>query len=309
MNMDFTFHQLKIFLKITQTLSITKSAEELHLTQPAVSIQFKNFQDQFDIPLIEIHNKKVYVTDFGRQIASFATSILNDVENIKIHSKSYMGLLTGKLNISIVSTGKYLMPYYLTGFLKEHPAIELNLDVTNRAKVIESLSKNEVDFSLVSVLPTNLQLNTYELIDNNLFLVGNKSIENLNSDEKNILENNPLIFREEGSATRKAMEEYLIKKNVNILKKIELTSNEAVKQAVISGMGVSIMPIIGIKNELRNNELKILPMEDLPIITKWYLVWLSQKKLTPVAIAYLKYLKEKSFAIGQSFEKFTTKEN
>ena len=151
--MNYTLNQLRIFLKIVQTQSVTKAAEELHLTQPAVSIQLKNFQDQFEIPLTEVLGRKIYITDFGKEIAVSAENILNQVYAINYKTLAYQGQLTGRLKISVVSTGKYVMPYFLTDFMKQHSGIELLMDVTNKNKVVESLESNEVDFALVSILP------------------------------------------------------------------------------------------------------------------------------------------------------------
>ena len=134
--MNYTLHQLQIFLKITQTKSITKAAEELFLSQPAVSIQLKNFQDQFDIPLTEVVGRKLYVTDFGKEIAIVAERILNEVQNINFKTLAFKGQLSGKLRLSVVSTGKYVIPFFLSEFLKEHDGIELVMDVTNKSKVI-----------------------------------------------------------------------------------------------------------------------------------------------------------------------------
>lgn len=172
--MNYTLNQLRIFLKVAQTESITKAAEVLHLTQPAVSIQLKNFQDQFEIPLTEVIGRRLYVTDFGKEIATAAEKILDEVNSISYKTQAYKGQLTGKLKISVVSTGKYVIPYFLTDFLKQHSGVELLLDVTNKAKVIESLEKNEVDFSLVSVLPSNMKLDKVELMQNKLFVVANQ---------------------------------------------------------------------------------------------------------------------------------------
>lgn len=301
--MNYTLHQLQVFLKISKTKSITKAAEELHLTQPAVSIQLKNFQDQFDIPLTEVIGRKLYITDFGKEIAVAAENILQEVYAINYKTQAYKGQLTGRLKISIVSTGKYIMPYFLAGFLKQNPGIELALDVTNKAKVMENLEKNEVDFSLVSILPATLEVKKEELLANKLYLIGNK--EQLFDKEVNdisLLENLPLIYRERGSATRQIMENLVSENHLPIRKKIELTSNEAVKQAVIAGIGYSIMPIIGLKNELINGELQIIQMKEFPITSTWNLIWLKNKKHSPLANAYLSYVKlEKENIIQQKF--------
>lgn len=300
--MNYTLHQLTIFLKVVETQSITKTAEALHLSQPAVSIQLKNFQQQFYIPLIEIINKKVFVTEFGLEIAESAQTILNELNTIDQRLYKYKGLLTGTIKISSVSTGKYVIPYFLADFLKKNESIELRLDVSNKTKVIESLEKNETDFALVSVMPKHLQLNKIELMPNLLFLVGNsEGLKEKKQASKLVLESLPLIYREEGSATRNAMEKFIEKNKINVRKKIQLTSNEAVKQAVIAGIGYSIMPLIGIKNELKNKQLHIIPVNGLPLKSTWNIVWLKNKNLSPVAKAFVKKIESEKTKIIDKF--------
>ena len=302
--MNYTLHQLHVFLKVTQLKSITKAAEELFLTQPAVSIQLKNFQDQFQIPLTEVIGRQLYVTDFGKEIALAAENILNEVYAINYKTLAYKGQLSGRLKISIVSTAKYIMPYFLNDFLKKNNDIELILDVTNKSKVLESLEKNEVDFSLVSILPENLLVDQVELMQNKLFLVGN-TLEKFSTKkyDKTIFENLPLIYREKGSGTRLVMEKFIEQNNLPVHKKMELTSNEAVKQAVIAGLGYSIMPLIGIKNELSSGLLQIIPVKDFPIISTWHLIWHKNKKFSPVAQSFLHYInKEKNNIIKEKFD-------
>ena len=304
--MNYTLNQLKVFLKITQTKSITKAAEALHLTQPAVSIQLKNFQDQFEIPLTEVVGRQLYITEFGLEIAAAAELILEGVYELNYKTQAHKGQLTGRLKISIVSTGKYVMPYFLTDFLKLNPGIELAMDVTNKAKVIESLENNEVDFSLVSVLPESIAVDSIKLMQNKLYLVSNTDhkIKKGIHDYK-IFGQLPLIYREQGSGTRLVMERFIRQNNLPVLKKMELTSNEAVKQAVIAGLGSSIMPLIGIKNELGNGELQIVPVKKFPIKTNWHMIWLKNKKFSSAAKAYLDYVKkEKDNIIHSKFNWF-----
>lgn len=301
--MNYTLNQLQIFLKVVQTTSITKAAEELNLTQPAVSIQIKNLQAQFDIPLIEIIGKKIYITDFGKEIAESAKGILEQVYAINYKTMAFKDQLVGKLKFSIVSTGKYVLPYFLSDFLRINPGIELSIDVTNRKKVLVSQLENEVDFSLVSDALENTSFHFIEILSNDLYLVGNNETADLKptfnyQDFKNEL---PLIFREYGSGTRQIMETYLKKQGVDGLKKIELMSNEAVKQAVIAGLGYSIMPLIGIKNEIKSGALKIIERDGLPISTKWKLIWHKDKNLSPVSKAFLAYLTENKDQIKQTF--------
>jgi DNA-binding transcriptional LysR family regulator len=289
--MNYSLNQLAIFLKIVQTKSITKTAEAMHLTQPAVSIQLKNFQTQFSIPLIEIINKRVYITEFGREIAESAQNIMNEVSLIDSRLTKYSGSLTGTLRMSCVSTGKYVLPFFLADFLKENQNVDLSLDVSNKSMVLDLLEQNQSDFSLVSVLPKHVALQKIELMPNSLYLIGaaNQSVH-ADAINKQTLEKLPLIYREEGSATRMAMEKFIEKNRISVKKKIQLTSNEAVKQAVIAGIGYSIMPVIGLKNELERKQLQIVPIKGLPIKTAWNLVWHRKKKLSPVATAFKEYI-------------------
>jgi len=301
--MNYTLNQLKIFLKIVQTRSVTKASEDLHLTQPAVSIQLKNFQAQFDIPLTEVVGRKIYITDFGLEIAEAAENIINQVYNINNKTLAFKGLLIGRLKISVVSTGKYVMPYFLSNFIQQNVGVELLMDVTNKNKVIKSLENNEVDFALVSVIPNTLNIEKLDLLQNKLFLVGRNELNlKKGTNIKDNFKDLSLIFREKGSGTRQTMESFMARNNISVLKKMELTSNEAVKQSLLAGFGYSIMPLIGIKNEIQNNELKIIPIKGLPIKTTWSLIWLKGKKHSPVSVSFLDYLtKEKAQIVQDKF--------
>ncbi|MEN9742528.1 MAG: hypothetical protein RLZZ65_333 [Bacteroidota bacterium] len=288
--MNYTLNQLRIFLKIVQKESITRAAEELFLTQPAVSIQLKNFQDQFDIPLTEVVNKKLYVTDFGREVASAAEKILEEVYAINYKTAQYKGQLSGRLRISAVSTGKYVIPYLLEDFMKLHPGVELELDVSNRSNVMLNLEKNETDFSLVSIFPDRLNLDEIPCMKNQLYLVGKEALLMDQKDWRKQLEALTWVKREQGSATRKAMDDYLSGHDIHVRRNIELTSNEAVKQALIAGLGYSIVPLIGIRNELQLGQLKVSEVPDLPLETIWRIVWPKGKKHSGVAAAFKTHL-------------------
>lgn len=290
--MNYTLNQLQIFLKVVDKGSVTKAAEELHLTQPAVSIQLRNFQDQFDIPLTEIVGRKIYVTQFGKEVAVAARQILEQVSAINYKTQAYKGMLFGQLKIAVVSTGKYVMPYFLTDFITSNPNVELLMDVSNKVRVLESLHSNDIDFALVSILPSNLLIERVDLLINKLYFVGNHRTANAAAMKasKVDLGELPLIYREKGSGTRQTMEKFIEQKRISAKKQIELTSNEAVKQAILAGLGYSLMPLIGIRNEIRNKELRIIPVKGLPIKTMWSLVWLKGKRHSPVAAAYLDFI-------------------
>jgi len=301
--MNYTLNQLQVFVKITQTLSVTKAAGELHLTQPAVSIQLKNFQQQFDIPLSEVAGRKIYITDFGKEIAQLAEGILQQVAAINYKTHSQKGQLTGRLKLSTVSTGMSVMPFFLSPFMKQHDRLELIMDVTNRGKVIESLEQNTVDFSLISILPVAPVVEKLDLLENKLFLIGNGNLKFKKVPyPKSILKELPLIFREKGSGTRQVMEDFIERSKLDVVQKMELTSNDAVKQAVMADLGFSIMPLIGIKNELQNGHLQIIPVIGLPVKNVWRLIWLKGKRPSPVASAFLQHVRKEKEKIVQ--EKF-----
>jgi DNA-binding transcriptional LysR family regulator len=295
-------------MRIAQLGSITKAAEELHLSQPALSIQLRNFQDQFDIPLTEIVGKKLYLTNFGQEILAYAERILDQAGAMDDVVQSYKGQLTGKLKIAVVSTGKYVMPYLLTDFLNAHPAITLELDVTNKEKVIESLEHNSIDFALVSLVPGHLKTESITIVKNTMHLIGayqsKKSQKELSINE---LQQLPWIFREQGSGTRQMMERFLSQRHITVQKMLELTSNEAVKQAIMANLGYSIMPLIGIRNELMSKQLMIMPVKGLPIHTTWHIIWLKGKKHSPVVKALLEYIKDNKKKILQ--EHFDIQDN
>ncbi len=300
--MNYTLNQLQIFLKVAETGSVTKAAEELHLTQPAVSIQLKNFQDQFDIALTEVVGRKIYVTDFGKEIAIAAENIMQQIHAIQFKTLAYKNQLIGKLKLSVVSTGKYIMPYFLSGFMNQNQGVQLAMDVTNKQTVIESLEKNEIDFALVSIIPNDMQVERLDLLLNKLYLVSTNNYGLNQTQTIASIKDYPFIFREKGSATRQAMEAFFEKEKITVFKKMELTSNEAVKQAVLANLGCSIMPLIGIKTEIQNRLLSIIPIENMPIVTTWSLIWLKGKKHTPTALAFLDYVqKEKQKIVDDVF--------
>lgn len=287
--MNYTLHQLQVFLEVVRQQSVTRAAKELFMTQPALSIQLKNFQNQFDIPLTEVVGRKLYVTDFGQAIAELAENVIKEADAIKYKTKEYGGLFSGKLRISTASTGKYVIPYFLSKFAQKYSGVDLLLDVANKIKAISSLKNNEIDFALVSVVPDEISVYEEILIENRLYLVGKS-----HKYKKDL----PFIFREEGSATRLAMDNYL--KLGKQRKRIELMSNEAVKQAVIAGLGYSLIPLIGMKNELMNEEMNIIPSKNLPITNSWRLIWLKSKKLSPVAKEFLNYVSEQKEHIAKT---------
>lgn len=301
--MNFTLHQLRIFLEVVSSQSVTKAAEKLHMTQPAVSIQLRNLQNQFDIPLTEVIGKRLHVTEFGHELAQIANGILTDISAIEQRTMQYKGLLAGKLRISSVSTGKYILPYYLSGFMRQHPHVELLLDVSQRLSAIRSLEENTVDFALVSVLPDNLEVEEEMLLSNKLYMVaaGDFALPSQTSANLSLLDQVPLIYREEGSGTRMLLEQYMDQLHVKPKVRLELTSTEAVKQAVIAGLGISVLSVFSMHYELKESALQLIPFQGFPLESQWRLVWLKKKKLSPVAEAYLRFIREEKATIYEKW--------
>jgi DNA-binding transcriptional LysR family regulator len=181
------------------------------------------------------------------------------------------------------------------------------MDVTNKNKVLKSLQNNEIDFALVSILPESLKFEKIDLMQNKLFFVANNEFVSKSTKTEFIFNETPLVFRENGSGTRQAMERFITQNSIEVQKKMELTSNEAVKQAIMAGLGCSIMPLIGIQKEIQNKDLQIIPIKGLPIMTNWSLIWLKGKNHSPAALAYLAYLKaEKDQIINKHFSWYET---
>lgn len=289
--MHYTLHQLEIFSKVCEFKSISKAAEAMHLTQPAISIQLKKLQQQFDVQLTEIIGRQLYVTEFGHRLLEITTEILERTNLIAQTTVDYKGLVSGKMKIASVSTGKYVIPFFLNSFSKAHPQVDIAVEVTNKNLVIQSLVENSTDFALVSVMP-EMALHKVKLMDNELqFFCGQEYYHLGKKIAAKQLAEIPLILREKGSATRVAMEDFLKKKNITHYKSMELTSNEAVKQAVIAGLGISLMPMIGLRFELKQDALRPLQLSGLPISTQWNLVWSKGKQFTPAATAFLSHIK------------------
>ena len=283
--MNYTLHQLRVFQKVVDCRSITKAAEALNMTQPAVSIQLKNLQEQFDMPITELLGRQLQITDFGSELYQIASKILEEVDFIDYRTKQYKGLLAGKLKISSVSTGKYILPYLLKGFIDENEGVDIDIDVSNRREAVLHLEKNEVDFAIINVVPEHIELIEELLLPNRLYLAVSGKQENPD------LNKMPLIHREEGSGTRLLMQRFFDLNKYNPKYRFQLRSNEAVKQAVIAGLGYSLLPLVSMRNELENGQINTVKKEGFPIDNQWRLVHLKNKRLSPVAKAFLEYIK------------------
>lgn len=290
--MKITLHQLEIFAEVAKQLSITKAAEALRMTQPAVSIQMKLLEQRCGIALTEIIGKKVYLTDAGRDLYETYQEIISRLDYIESSFKQRQGKYKGSLRISIVTTAQYFIPNLLGKFHKHYPDVDIKLSVTNREAVIERLKRNEDDLVILSQIPKQLAIKKEPILYDKLVVVAHpkhpiakeKSIR-----LKEILEE-PLLIREKGSGTRMAMEKVFTQAKLkpNII--MELGSGEAIKQAAMSGMGVSLLSEISIQQELKLRKIAVLDVKGFPVMHPWYAVWLEQKKLSPIAHAFLEFI-------------------
>ncbi len=292
--MNITLHQLKAFQAIAKFQSITKAAEAMSMTQPAVSIQLKNLQEQFEVPLTEIIGKRIHITEFGQELVDTADRIFGELGQIEEKMLELKGLSGGRIRISAVSTGKYIIPYLMADFMKIHPHVEISLEVSNRYKVMAHLQENSTDLALVSLWPDELDLESIQLADNKWFLACSQ--ENKKAYTAHIQAGNwkkiPFLLREKGSGTRTMMERFFQDRDIQVESNLELATNEAVKQAVMAGLGASLLSNFSMAQEIKEGRIALLELPGLPLKADWNLIWLKQKKHSPAVKAFIRWLSE-----------------
>lgn len=290
--MNYTLHQLQVYVTVVKMKHISKAAEALHMTQPAVSIQLKNFLNQFDVPLIETINKRIHVTDAGYEVYELGRAILNEVEQIQHRMLARKGLLSGKISFVSVSTGKYIIPHFIAPFVKKYPHIEFKMDVRNRNRSLQMLQEQEADFALVSVLPEDLEVEEEWVMPNYLWLVASPESKEKYSKGKSFDPELPVIYREAGSGTRLTLERYISTTGIQPKVMLELESTEAIKQAVLAGLGFSILSLYSMRHELQSGEITLIKAPGFPLQTEWRIIWLKGKKLSPASEAFIRFIRE-----------------
>ncbi|MFH5832923.1 LysR family transcriptional regulator [Halalkalibaculum sp. DA3122] len=293
--MNFTLHQLQIFGMVARHKSMTEAARQLHMSQPAVSIQIKQLQESVGIPLIEIVGRRLYLTNAGERLYEVYKSITQELESFDSAVSQFQGGLKGTLSISAASTAKYFVPYLLGEFQRRYPLVEIKLKVTNRNEVLHHLSQNEFDLAVLTQLPEDESIEAKPFFDNPLVMAAPPDHplayrEHIALEE---LAKQTFIYRELGSGTRMVMEQYLRDKGINVKPAMELGTNEAVKQAIMAGIGISVISRLSMGNELSLNQISILSIDDFPILTRWHVLYNKKKKLTPVTQNFLSFLQEK----------------
>lgn len=285
-----TLHQLRVFEAAARHASFTRAAEELFLTQPTVSMQIKQLTKAVGLPLFEQVGKRLFLTEAGRELFSTCLSVFDTLAQFDMKVADLKGLKQGKLRLSAITTAKYFIPRLLGPFCQLYPGIDISLQVTNHEGILERMSNNQDDLYIMTRVPENIDVSYKPFLENPLVVLAPKN--HPLAKEKNIplqrLSEEAFIMREPGSGTRKAIQGLLKENDVNVKVKLELGSNEAIKQAIAGGLGISVLSrhtLIPYKGDIA-----ILDVEHFPIQGHWYVVHPSGKQLSIVAKTYCEYL-------------------
>ncbi len=286
--MHITIRQLQVFDAVARHLSYTRAAEELHLTQPAVSMQIKQLEGSVGLSLFEQIGKRIYLTQAGDAMLRHARSIMQNLSAAEEEMDELKGVDSGRLKVAIASTVNYFATQLLAVFAREHPTVEISLDVTNREALLSRLEANIPDLVLMGKPPADLDLIAEPFMDNPLIMIappdhplaGKKKIRLAE------LEGEDFVVREPGSGTRVAMERFFAEQGFVHQKGMELMGNEAVKQGVEAGLGLAVVSIHTVEQELTLNRLVPLHVHGLPIMRRWYVAHRRGKKLSATARSF-----------------------
>lgn len=286
-----TLHQLKVFETTARNGSFTKAAEELSITQPTVSSQIKQLTKTVGLPLFEQIGKRLYLTDAGTELLATCQAVFERLEGFEMTVADLQGTKQGKLRLGAITTTKYFVPRFLGLFCEKYPGIDVALQVSNHEQLHDRMNNNEDDLYILSKPHYDIDLTSQAFLENPLVVIARHDHPLAN--EKNIpieaLDGQPFIMRESGSGTRLAVEKLLETHGVSVKVRLELGSNEAIKQAIAGGLGISVLS----RHTLISDgvgEFKILDVEHFPIKRHWYVAHLSGKQLSVVAQAFLDYL-------------------
>jgi len=296
--MNVTFRQLKVFAAVARHLSYTKAAKELHLSQPAVSMQIKQLEDSAGIDLFEQIGKKTYLTEAGREMFHYSKKIAQHLVEIEEVLAQLKGVSRGHLSIAVASTANYFATRLLAAFAKSHEGVSFSLDVTNRESLLHQLEHNECDLVIMGQPPEGVELVTEAFMDNPLVVIAppDHPLVGVEKVSMKRLQEETFVIRESGSGTRIAMSRFFDEKGFQLKTGMEMTSNEAIKQAVEAGLGLGIVSVHTLALELEVNHLVVLNVAKFPILRHWYVVHRRGKRLSPVAEAF------RQFVLGQAKE-------
>ncbi len=287
-----TLHQLKVFEAVARNSSFTRAAEELFLTQPTVSMQVKQLAKTVGMPLFEQVGKKLYLTESGKALFETCQDMFERMDRFEMAIANIKGLKQGSLRISTITTAKYVIPRILGPFCNRYPGIDVSLTVTNHQFVLEGLASNRNDIYIVSHVPEDLDVQAIPFMENPLVVLAPK--EHPLVGEKNIslarVAQEPFILREPGSGTRRAAQSLFESHGIPLKVRLDLGSNEAIKQAIAGGMGLSVLSKHTLALEGLTNQLAVLDVEHFPIPRTWYVIYPSGKQLSTIAQEFLDYL-------------------
>ncbi len=289
---NITLRQLKIFEAVARHLSFSRAAEELHLTQPAVSMQVQALEDQAGLPLTEQAGKKVRLTAAGEEVARQARRIAEQLREAGEALAALKGVEAGRLKIGVVSTAKYFAPSLLAEFRRRHPGVEIQLTVHNRGTIVRLLAENEIDLAIMGTPPGEFETVAKAFADHPLVFIaapGHRLAQKRRIDPQQLAEET-LLIREQGSGTRGALERYLVEHGVTPGSVMELGSTETIQQAVMAGLGISFISEHTLGLERSVGRLVKLNVSGTPVNRQWRLVHRTDKRLMPAAMAFVDFM-------------------
>ncbi|MBY4675424.1 LysR family transcriptional regulator [Marinobacterium arenosum] len=298
-----SFRQLQVFTAVHRLNSYSKAAEELGLTQPAVSAQVRQLESALGEPLFEYIGKRLYRTQAGDALALATRNIFSELERLQMEIAELAGQVRGELRLAAVSTAQYVVPRLLKGFLDLHPQINVRMRVVNRAQALDRLAANTDDLVIMGMVPQDRSLTFMPFLDNEMVAVvpaDHRLLDEATPDVKAFLDGG-LILREPGSGTRLALEAYCAEQRLRLPDCMELGSNAAVLHAVLAGLGVAVLPRLSCQNELAQGRVRVLPLDGFPLRRSWCTVYPKGKHPTPVMNAFLGYIQENIALFGKMF--------
>ncbi|MDO7901090.1 LysR family transcriptional regulator [Pseudomonas sp. K1(2024)] len=307
--MRMTLRQLQIFNEVCDLRSYSRAAEEMSLTQPAVSLQIRQLEELVGQPLFEYVGKKLYLTEAAEALQRASRDIFGRLENFDMQLSDMQGSLQGQLKLAIESSAKHFVPHLFAAFKRRHPEVNLTLTVVNRAQAIRRLSDNRDDLIIMSMVPQDMGLEFLPFLNNPIIAVAPPD-HPLSQPERlrlQDLESHTLLVREQGSGTRKACEEYFKDKRVHFTQTLEVASAEAQRESVIAGLGIALLTRHAVNMELATGLLRELPVEELPLFRSWCVVQAKAKRQSPVALAFLAFIRSERATISGLVERFSGK--
>lgn len=288
----FTLRQLQVFEKVASHLNYSRAAEELFLSQPAVSMQIKQLEAHIGLPLFEQMGKKVFLTEAGRELFHYSRSITQQLAEMQAVFSEMKGLGQGRLTLSVVNTANYFTPQLLAKFCRRYPGINVNLHVANRDAVLKQLADNSTDLAIMGQPPDGMDVSAESFLENPLVVIAapGHPLAQLKRVKFTRLAEETFLSRESGSGTRSAMERVFAEHRIQPHISMEMETNEAIKQAVQAGMGLGILSLHSIELELETGRLVLLNVEHFPLLRHWFVVHRSNKRLSGAALAFKDFL-------------------